>query len=83
MASDGLKTHFNAPTIVTQEQNTTHRVQTTSYDALILDACLRQSLVSVRSLGCQRLRVAALDTLNAVPTFFITLLSAQFCQSFK
>ena len=75
MASDGLKTHFNAPTIVKQEQNTTNHVQTTSYDALILDACLRQSLVSVRSLGCQGLRVAALDTLNAVPTF-----SSRFCQ---
>ena len=75
MASDGLKTHFNAPTIVKQEQNTTNRVQTTSYDALILDACLRQSLVSVRSLGCQGLRVAALDTLNAAPTF-----SSRWCQ---
>jgi predicted ATP-grasp superfamily ATP-dependent carboligase len=75
MASDGLKTHFNAPTIGKQEHDLLYRVQTTSYDALILDACLRQSLVSVRSLGYQGLRVAALGTFNAVPTF-----SSRFCQ---
>ena len=41
------------------------------YDALILDAVLRQSLVSVRSLGRQGLRVAASETNEhrSVPTF--------------
>ncbi len=41
------------------------------YDALILEARLRQSLVAVRSLGSRGLRVAALETYNkAMPTFW-------------
>ena len=44
-------------------------------DALILDASLRQSLVSVRSLGSRELRIAALDTINAAPAF-----SSRLCQ---
>jgi predicted ATP-grasp superfamily ATP-dependent carboligase len=39
------------------------------YDALILDAQCRQSLVAVRSLGRRGLRVAALETCGGVPTF--------------
>ena len=69
MASDIVKTHFNTPTLAMQERSTTKGVHTLSYDALILDASLRQSLVSVRSLGRHGLRVAALDTLDAAPTF--------------
>jgi predicted ATP-grasp superfamily ATP-dependent carboligase len=38
-------------------------------DALILDARLRQSLVTVRSLGSRGLQMAAMDTLKHVPTF--------------
>jgi len=41
-----------------------------AYDALVLDAKLRQSLVTVRSLGRHGLAVAALETVGSVPTFF-------------
>ncbi len=75
MASDGVRTHLNTPALAVQEQSINNRAQTTSFDALILDACLRQSLVSVRSLGRRGLRIAALDTLNAAPTF-----SSRWCQ---
>src|SRR6266571_4749890 len=46
-----------------------------TYDALVVDARLRQSLVTVRSLGRRRLRVAALETTKSVPTF-----SSRWCQ---
>ncbi len=45
----------------------THQVR---YDALILEAKLRQSLVTTRSLGCRGLCVAALETSDGVPTFW-------------
>lgn len=54
---------------------------TKAYDALVLDAKLRQSLVTVRSLGSRGLRVAALEVSNLmkksgrVPTF-----SSRWCQ---
>src|SRR5881296_2298935 len=43
-------------------------VATVACDALVLDARLRQSLVTVRSLGRRGLSVAALDGIN-VPAF--------------
>jgi len=46
-----------------------------TYDALILDARLRQSLMTVRSLGSRGLRVAALETFANIPTF-----SSRWCQ---
>jgi predicted ATP-grasp superfamily ATP-dependent carboligase len=39
------------------------------FDALVLDARLRQSLVTVRSLGRRGLAVSALDTIGNVPAF--------------
>jgi len=39
------------------------------FDALVLDARLRQSLVTVRSLGRHGLAVSALDTLGNIPAF--------------
>ncbi len=39
------------------------------FDALVLEANLRQSLVTVRSLGSHGLHVAALETFDRVPTF--------------
>src|SRR5947209_7632731 len=39
------------------------------YDALVLDARLRQSVVIVRSLGSRGLRVAALEAFDGVPAF--------------
>ena len=47
----------------------------TTFDALVLDARLRQSLVTVRSLGRRGLRVAALETFMGTPTF-----SSRWCQ---
>jgi predicted ATP-grasp superfamily ATP-dependent carboligase len=38
-------------------------------DVLVLDAALRQSLVTVRSLGSRGVRVAALETSDSVPAF--------------
>ena len=46
-----------------------------TYDALVLDARLRQSLMTARSLGSRGLRVAALETFAGVPTF-----SSRWCQ---
>lgn len=44
-------------------------------DVLVLDARLRQSLMTVRSLGSRGLRVAALETFDSVPAF-----SSRWCQ---
>ena len=46
-----------------------------TFDALVLDALLRQSLTTVRSLGSRGLRVAALGTTGREPTF-----SSRWCQ---
>src|SRR6266568_97234 len=45
------------------------------YDALVLDAGLPQSLMTVRSLGSRGLRVAALETFARAPAF-----SSRWCQ---
>jgi len=47
------------------------------YDALVLDARLRQSLVTVRSLGSRGLRIAALETLGGLPA---PTFSSRWCQ---
>jgi predicted ATP-grasp superfamily ATP-dependent carboligase len=39
-------------------------------DALIMEARLRQSLVATRSLGSRGVRVAAMETVKSVPTFW-------------
>jgi predicted ATP-grasp superfamily ATP-dependent carboligase len=46
-----------------------------TYDALVLDARLRQSLAAVRSLGSRGLQVAALGSTGRLPTF-----SSRWCQ---
>jgi predicted ATP-grasp superfamily ATP-dependent carboligase len=46
-----------------------------TYDALVLDADLPQSLMTARSLGSRGLRVAALETFAGAPTF-----SSRWCQ---
>jgi predicted ATP-grasp superfamily ATP-dependent carboligase len=50
-----------------------------TYDALVLDARLRQSLVSVRSLGSRGLRVAALESASTVPAFTSRWCRASYC----
>jgi predicted ATP-grasp superfamily ATP-dependent carboligase len=52
-----------------EQQSEREQVGTPVYDALVLDARLRQSLVTVRSLGSRGLRVAALETGSNVPAF--------------
>ena len=47
----------------------------TTFDALVLNARLRQSLVTVRSLGRRGLSVAAVETVDQVPTF-----SSRWCE---
>src|SRR3989442_14366100 len=46
-----------------------------AFDALVVDAGLRQSLVTVRSLGRRALSVAALETSSEAPAF-----SSRWCQ---
>ena len=48
---------------------------TIAFDALVLDASLRQSLVTVRSLGRRGISVAALENSSSVPAF-----SSRWCQ---
>ncbi len=55
-------------------QEVTKAALTSTCDALVLDARLRQSLVSVRALGQHGLRVAALETADA-PSF-----ASRWCQ---
>lgn len=50
-----------------------------TFDALVLDARLRQSLVSVRSLGSRGLQVAALENTSDVPTFTSRWCRERFC----
>lgn len=50
-------------------------VASKTYDAFVLDAALRQSLVSIRSLGRHDLAVAALEAEQSVPAF-----SSRWCQ---
>jgi predicted ATP-grasp superfamily ATP-dependent carboligase len=63
-----------------ESEELTHRNQhpvthVAPYDALVLDAWQRQSLVTVRSLGRRGLHVAALETFKGVPAF-----SSRWCQ---
>ncbi len=60
-----------------QAQGLQPPVGNSMYDALVLDAGLRQSLATVRSLGSRGLRVAALETADSgeVPTF-----ASRWCQ---
>lgn len=51
---------------------------TKAYDALVLDAGLRQSLGIVRSLGKRGLRVAALDSYEKLP---VPAFSSRWCQN--
>jgi len=73
---------LNRGNAVEQHTSTTRPAQSkVKYDALVLDAKLRQSLVTVRSLGQRGKRVAALEVYNLlqqsrhVPTF-----SSRWCQ---
>ncbi len=59
--------------LITRDSQPAPRLVT--YDALVLDAGLRQSLMTVRSLGSRGLRVAALETFADAPTF-----SSRWCQ---
>src|SRR5258708_12269694 len=64
-----------AESTIPQIGSTQPLVHNSRYDALVLDAIQRQSLVTVRSLGHRGLSVAALETSSLVPTF-----SSRWCQ---
>jgi predicted ATP-grasp superfamily ATP-dependent carboligase len=64
-----------APTAAPATSDVRVEQATMAFDALVLDAGLRQSLVTVRSLGRQGLSVAALGNFNNAPTF-----SSRWCQ---
>jgi len=66
--------HVKGNTIVTRASQFAAR--NVAYDALVLDARARQSLVTVRSLGSRGLRVAALDTCDGLP---IPAFSSRWC----
>ena len=78
-ALDKLAIASAAPQVVDSEEQQSHFPRTgkshLACDVLVLDARLRQSLVTVRSLGQRGLRVAALEASNnvdsssSVPTF--------------
>jgi predicted ATP-grasp superfamily ATP-dependent carboligase len=65
--------HMESGMAITHNPALTSRQVT--YDALVLDAGLRQSLVTVRSLGSRGLCIAALETCDDVPAF-----SSRWCQ---
>lgn len=58
-----------------QSDNRTHYQSPVRYDALVLDARLRQSLMSVRSLGSRGLRVATMGNSMSEPVY-----SSRWCQ---
>src|SRR5712692_6900089 len=61
---------------VAESRDEPHNVERAErFDALVLDAGLRQSLVTVRSLGRRGRSVAALETLSDVPAF-----ASRWCQ---
>lgn len=61
--------HIRSVAIPVPLQDKIHRASDKVYDALVLDARLRQALVTVRSLGRRGLSVAALENARNVPTF--------------
>ncbi len=75
MLSDDVRTQLNTPSLFSEEAGSIQCAGTASYDVLILDAYLRQALVSIRSLGRRGLRIAALDSNSTPPAF-----SSRWCQ---
>ena len=67
--SSNIEAGKDSPIVSGQQRGSVEDASTTTYDALVLDANLRQSLVTVRSLGKQGLAVAALDSSSNVPAF--------------
>ncbi len=64
-----------ADSLKQQTEHTQPEKKQLTFDVLVLDATLRQSLATVRSLGSHGLRVAALGTSDQLPTF-----SSRWCQ---
>lgn len=64
-----------------QEQNVQPQERPVTYDALILDAHLRQSLMTVRSLGRRGLRVAAAEASDYLrKSKYVPAFSSRWCQ---
>ena len=65
-----------------QEANDKRQGRSSVYDALVVDANLRQSLMTVRSLGHHNLRVAALETVVSVnKSKYIPTFTSRWCQA--
>ncbi len=83
---------FNNTTIVQPSEDFARFIEThlevvksvrraVTYDALVLDARLRQSLVTIRSLGRQRLYVAAAELSSLLQTSpYVPAFSSRYCQ---
>ena len=66
---------------IQQKSQTLSVVPNSTYDALIMDAKLRQSLVTVRSLGSRGMRVAALEVdSNAKSLSGVATFSSRWCK---
>src|SRR6266480_4204668 len=70
-AKENLPTGTNSSMSSNQAvlDNLPNKTKQKTYDALVLEARLRQSLMAVRSLGRRGLQVAALETIERTPTF--------------
>ena len=66
---------FPAEVDMVKSQSPQLATRQATYDALVLDAGLRQSLAAIRSLGSRGLRVAALGSSDGLPAF-----SSHWCQ---
>ena len=75
MLSDNIRTQLDTSSLSSGKSDLIQYSRTTRFDVLILDAYLRQSLVSIRSLGKRGLRIAALNSNNVPPAF-----SSLWCQ---
>ncbi len=65
-----------------QEPDNGHQKRSVTYDALVLDAKLRQSLMTVRSLGSRNMRIAALETSSALEkSKHVPAFSSRWCKA--
>ena len=78
----GISTIREVDEYVTQQQYNTHPIVSSSaFDVLVMDAGLRQSLVTVRTLGRRGKRVAALEIdTSAAPSSKVAAFSSRWCQ---
>ena len=76
MLSDDIRTQLDTSSLSLENPGAIQFAPSTRFDVLILDAYLRQALVSIRSLGKRGLRIAALNSNDVPPAF-----SSHWCQA--